>query len=764
MRRSRGAFRRGTLRTLAAAALLVLALPGSSRASGAWQTMLHARDFTDLLVTDDEVWCATAEAGLLRYDRLSQRFLAITREPGAIASNHLTSLALDRAGRLWVGTAEAGVSRFTADRSSWELVSDFDGLKGDSVTVLTVAGDTLWVGTRKGIALWDGRRVQGSLPDGNTVSFDTTFVLPAITGVVQLADTLWLSTPRGVGYAHTTSDLADWRKANTGLPTLQVEHLASDGADLFAQSGGGVYRWDPPTAAWVASDAIGIVHALKEDYGTVLAGTELGIWRRRAGDAAFTLLDKSPVAAPSDGDDPEPAVDPTGTTTHYAGTAEGLREQPPTPGTAVADTAWTLRVPVAPPGNTYNNIIIDDTRVYAATRSQGIGRWDGTTWYPWLPVACTTGPCPNDFIKATEVFAMLRDRNHQKWVACWGFAIERFDDSTDPARFTHYWNQPGDDPRHTLAFGAAADSNGGVWFGMDFFNDLVPLGLDFYDSTGAHVGNWQPGLPATSLVRAGKVRAVTVDKAGRIWVGYAGATNSGVDTFVRRPEQGYDFKSVTGTTSLDIWAMVAHGDSIWVLTDSELKRINRTSSPLRVVQTLKTPAGRPLSGLRLMDVAPNGDVFVGSEEGVRWYRPDGTTQNFTAANSPLASDDVRAVAVEPLTGAVWFGTADGLNRFDPAYRPPAPPAGARETLRVFPNPATLTGLGVELRLQGVSAGYTGGIYDLRGRRLRRFTTLERGRVFWDGRDENGVLVDPGVYFVRAQGSSGLARARFVLLH
>ena len=94
----------------------------------------------------------------------------------------------------------------------------------------------------------------------------------------------------------------------------------------------------------------------------------------------------------------------------------------------------------------------------------------------------------------------------------------------------------------------------------------------------------------------------------------------------------------------------------------------------------------------------------------------------------------------------------------------APPAGARDTLRVFPNPATLTGLGVELRLQGVSAGYTGGIYDLRGRLLRRFTTLERGRVFWDGRDENGVLVDPGVYFVRAQGSSGLARARFVLLH
>ena len=38
--------------------------------------------------------------------------------------------------------------------------------------------------------------------------------------------------------------------------------------------------------------------------------------------------------------------------------------------------------------------------------------------------------------------------------------------------------------------------SGGHWFGMDFFNELVPLGLELYDSSGVHVGNWQPGSPA----------------------------------------------------------------------------------------------------------------------------------------------------------------------------------------------------------------------------------------------------------------------------
>ena len=349
--------------------------------------------------------------------------------------------------------------------------------------------------------------------------------------------------------------------------------------------------------------------------------------------------------------------------------------------------------------------------------------------------------------------------------------MERFDDWAEPPFFDHLWaGVSGDDRRHTLAFGAALDSSdgaGGHWFGMDTDNlgVVIPLGLDYYDSTGAHVGNWAPGTPAGSLVRNGKIRAVTVDQDGRVWVGYAGAANSGVDHFIGRPEGGpqYDFKTVPNTTSFDVWAIVAHGDSIWVLTDRNLRRISRGSAPRLVSLTYDTPAGRPL-GMRLMDVAPNGDVYVGSEEGVRRYRAGGSTEDFTIANSPLASNDVRAIAVDRSTGAVWFGTAAGLNRYDPGYRTPTLPPGVDDTLRVFPNPATVSGAGVQLRLKGTSAGYTGGIYDIRGRLLHEFITTSRGQVFWNGRDREGVMARPGVYFVRADREGRHARARFVLLN
>ena len=267
----------GPLRILGAGLLaIVVQLPGfatPARATGAWQTFIRTRDFSDLLVSDDAVWCATAEAGLLRFDRITHEFTFIQREPGSIASNQLTSLAYDRSGRLWVGTFASGVSRLSADRTTWELVNAFDGLPVDSVTTITVAGDTLWIGTRGGIALWDGRQVLGSLPDGNTVSFDTTFQSPTVTGVVQLGDTLWLATPRGVGYAHTSLNLTDWRKANDGLPTLDVKRLASDGQTLYALAGGFVHRWDPDSTKWFSIGFIGNVFNLAEERGTVLAST-----------------------------------------------------------------------------------------------------------------------------------------------------------------------------------------------------------------------------------------------------------------------------------------------------------------------------------------------------------------------------------------------------------------------------------------------------------------------------------------------------------
>jgi ligand-binding sensor domain-containing protein len=107
---------------LVPAALALAVAAGSAGAASipaAWQTFIRAGEFTALLADDDQVWGATADAGLARWDRAAARFEIIRRQPGAIASNHLTAIARDRSARLWVATDGAGVSRRSADGRRW---------------------------------------------------------------------------------------------------------------------------------------------------------------------------------------------------------------------------------------------------------------------------------------------------------------------------------------------------------------------------------------------------------------------------------------------------------------------------------------------------------------------------------------------------------------------------------------------------------------------------------------------------------------------
>lgn len=84
-----------------------------------------------------------------------------------------------------------------------------------------------------------------------------------------------------------------------------------------------------------------------------------------------------------------------------------------------------------------------------------------------------------------------------------------------------------------------------------------------------------------------------------------------------------------------------------------------------------------------------------------------------------------------------------------------------------PDPAAPTGLSarpnpfsgrVRIRLEEAGTAPPDGpldaeIFDLRGRRLRRIGAGKGRKWIWDGRDERGMPVPPGVYFVRVAGVS-----------
>ena len=725
-----------------------------AHASGAWQTYLRMYSCNDMIAGRDTVWIASGEAGLLRYLRSVDRFESYTREPRGLASNSLTALAYDRSGRLWVGTPGKGVSRLSKDLSTWDLVNAFDGLPSDSITVLEADGDTMWVGTTRGIALWNGREIAGSVPDLGTPS---PFSSNDVKGIVVYGDTLFVAVANGIYLSRLSNSFREgWAQVNTGLVGLNVTGLAGNGSDVFALANGAVFRWVSQTGQWSLVSSNGSVRRLRDDFGHVLNISSLGIYEWVG--SQFVAAAGAPGSDNSGDGAVEMTSDPLGKV--FAVQSGSLREQ--------ATPTWIPHRVPGPVGNDVTNVLATSTGTYVCTLQEGVGRIRDGIWRNWYGSDPTV---INDttFINPNFTFSLIEDRLGRKWIGSWDRAIERFDDSGPTPSFEHLFATPfavDTLRRHTFGWASTIDDSGYVYIGFDTPDrgSLEPAGIDVYAPDGTLRINWKTN---NASLGDNQVRALAVDKYGYLWAGFPG---SGVRNTALRAIPGRDslplFGVMSNTTNLDIFGIATYGDSVWVLTTSNLLRFRAASTVLRTQNaiTLTIPAGpAPRGAVRPIDVGPDGSVWVGTVDGVRRYRPGGVTEDFRVDNSPLADIEVRAVSVDKTTGVVWFGTASGVNRFDPAYVAPIPPQLPRLTFNVYPNPAWLTGAGIELRIQGNATAYGGEIHDLTGRLLRHFSADANGRVIWDGRDDEGSLVPAGVYFVHARGGGRESTARVVVL-
>ena len=751
-------------------ALVAGAWSGAAQ-GGAWTSYLHAYSYSGLVALHDTLWCATREAGLLRFDPALQRFDSFTREPGGLASNELGALALDRSGRVWAGTLGAGVSRLAPDHKTWDLLSVFDGLPSDTITVLEARGDSVYIGTTGGIALWDGNTIAGAIPDGVNPS---PFANNTITGVVQLGDSVWVSTPNGIYVSQLSVQPRTWISANQVLYSNNILGLATDGTSLFAYGDNHPYIFHFDTGLWGYAgsfNAIGTVMRMDHGNGVVTVSTTQGIyrWNPALGDWDAVQVDPQYASSPVPGDLKSifaVASDPAGGVT-YAADHNGVSVL--TPGC----TQCPSYLPPGPPGNDIINLALQPlsvgSQLYINTYVEGVGRFDGKQWRTWLPQTCTSR-CDTTFLLPIYTYSIQATPTGKKWVACWAGPIEEFDDSVSPASFTHHveaYTEALAPERHSFGWATAIDPGGGIWFSLETNgqgNPVPPaLGLDYYDANGVYVRNFGPtNTNPANPMRGGQIRGLTVDHRGRFWVGYTGQGLQYFDWPL--PASGVpDFLTVPGTENFYVQSLRAYGDSLWVLTTSDLRRYDaRSANP--VSNAIFSPPGETAqNAIRPLEVGPDGSVWLGTGSGLRVYHPGGRIEDFKTSNSALASDAVRAIVVEPKTGVAWIGTSAGLNRYDPYYVPPPPSTAPNLHVSIYPNPMTLTAIGSPLRLSGSSDVYAGEVYDLNGRVVSHFSEVRDGHVFWSGFDDHGSIVKPGVYFVRvtSRGHSATTRVAVV---
>ena len=146
--------------------------------------------------------------------------------------------------------------------------------------------------------------------------------------------------------------------------------------------------------------------------------------------------------------------------------------------------------------------------------------------------------------------------------------------------------------------------------------------------------------------------------------------------------------------------------------------------------------------------------WVGTHSnGVYLISADGTEliHHFTASDSPLLSDAVQCVAVNPVSGMVMIGTDAGLCSYaDTATRPEE--ELDKDNVTVFPNPVRPDYNGTVV-VRGLTMDSEVKILTSSGR-LVYSGTSEGGTFAWNGRDAQGRRLASGVYHVVASNAEG----------
>lgn len=155
-------------------------------------------------------------------------------------------------------------------------------------------------------------------------------------------------------------------------------------------------------------------------------------------------------------------------------------------------------------------------------------------------------------------------------------------------------------------------------------------------------------------------------------------------------------------------------------------------------------------------IAIDGDnrKWIGTEgSGIYLISADGmqTIHHFTTENSPLISDNIESVAIDPTTGEVWIGTDKGLV----SYRSDATSGTDRfvdEQVYAYPNPVPSYYDG-QIAIVGLMRDSQVKIVDASGR-LVHSGVSKGGQFTWNGCDASGRRVASGIYLVLATNESG----------
>jgi ligand-binding sensor domain-containing protein len=306
--------------------------------------------------------------------------------------------------------------------------------------------------------------------------------------------------------------------------------------------------------------------------------------------------------------------------------------------------------------------------------------------------------------------------------------------------------------------GTAFDKSGNLWVN----NSLVDRGLSVLKTN----GQWQSYSLGTILKNSvdGRLGRMIIDKNGTKWfcsdtnglIGF-NESNTKFKKITLGTDEGNlptsDVRAIAIDTRNQLWIGTARGLRILSNVNSFLTEDQMTTRPIIILED--ELAQELFYEQFITDIVVDGanNKWVGTgDSGVFLVSSDGqqTQYHFTKDNSPLPSNTINDIAINPETGEVFFATDKGTVSFKGTATQASEDLN---TVHVYPNPVRPEFQGT-VKISGLLDKSNVKITDVQGNLVHE-TTSEGGTIEWDTTAFGKYKVSSGVYMIFVSAQDGI---------
>lgn len=738
--------------------LSIFSLSASSAfAQTSWRTFASLSSAASVAVTTSgDVWVATS-GGLYRFNPITNQSEAFTNIEG-LADTRLTSLQYDAVrNALWIGTADGVITNMAlSDRqftNSFAIanVTQFPqkqirgfALSGDSLLVATDFGALLYTPSRREIR--ESYLTLGTFPTGTQVRS------------VLFADTLIVAgTPLGIAIAsRRTQNLlapSSWQS----LSVATVNQVAAFNGKIYIGTSTSLLAYTVATQSFetIATDSVIALRAANSRLYALMKSSVLSL--SASGTTSTFTVDFSSAT------DIDVASDETIFIADSKQSLLVLRNQSVSP--------ISLNTPLA---NRFEYFGVDSRgRLWVSSTigdrgTAGFYRLDFTT-ERWMNFASLSASGLNGTLTQFNAFGT---QGSSIYLSGWGNGLVEFL-SDDSVRAYSRFNEPtlsgpANAPNFIVITDLVSDANNVLWM-ANYLSANGALTAKLPNGTFLNFATVNSSASGLNGFPAGVFSfRLTLDNFGRKWVacrGSASDAGAGVmifddngtlenktdDQYIRlttAPNQGNlpSLKVNAIKTDLDgaIWFATDEGAAYYF--DASLVQSGFAIPSVTRIFDLQDEV------LTSLAIDALNRKWFGSTNGVWLLSPDGSSviAHYTETNSPLLSNRVLAIEVDPSSGRVFIGTERGLSVIQTAA---VQPTATLSDLKIAPNPVRLPEHQT-IRIQGLSRNASVKIITATGRLIRNLKSDGGAVVFWDGKDNRGEFVASGIYIAVGISENG----------